>query len=698
MKCRHFLGEVVFLGWNSHLPCPYSVTCSQVDVSFAETCGSRTGELTATYLPFLFTSPEFGLCTLSEAEISQISTAASHLRAMAVAFASPERMDIPRQVDRSPSQSSSDVAAEASNLSCSAHTPDRNDSSNSDVDAQPHLALRSEEYRQLFRLPPEELLLRDFNCAFQESILLQGHMYLFVHYICFYSNIFGFETKKIIAFNEITSVKRAKMAGIFHNAIEIFAGGRKYFFASFLSRDEAFKLINDGWEQHGNVAKATTEQQESIPECSSQEKGFVAIEEVNTIKCPIDELESTDREKIASTSSASQVTPCVESDVEQDSDLPTNTDPSSSADSCTWKPENYDAPKVPEDYTKVAEAKLPIKVEEFFTLFFSDGAVNFTEAFHKRCGDKEFRCSSWHPHDKFGHARDVSFQHPIKMYLGAKFGSCQEVQKFRIYRDSNLVIETSQEINDVPYGDYFRVEGLWDVERNSNESQEGCILRVYVNVAFSKKTIWKGKIVQSTLDECREAYATWIDMAQEFLKQKPDKEGLDLAVSSVQNDEHQMEREARTEEPTDRSSNLAALPDSMDVNQRMGNLLEGIFIDATSITGFLRELVRKSYSFLNKQSRISLVVASAFVVIFLMQVSILVLLNRPQHVHVTYPVEYMGVVGSERSAENVAWLERRVHHLKDEMFMVEARLERLQHDHAALKAQLKGLEHHRRRR
>ncbi|PPD91197.1 hypothetical protein GOBAR_DD11859 [Gossypium barbadense] len=29
--------------------------------------------------------------------------------------------------------------------------------------------------------------------------------------------------------------------------------------------------------------------------------------------------------------------------------------------------------------------------------------------------------------------------------------------------DSHLVIETSQEISDVPYGDYFRVEGLCDV-------------------------------------------------------------------------------------------------------------------------------------------------------------------------------------------------------------------------------------------
>ncbi|GLU00373.1 hypothetical protein SLE2022_177500 [Rubroshorea leprosula] len=625
---------------------------------------------------------------------------------MAVAAASSETIDPPSVMDRSPSQSLSDGAAEPSNLSCSAGTPDRNEPSNSssnpnrDVDVQSQLALRSEEYRQLFRLPPEEVLVQDFNCAFQESILLQGHMYLFVHYICFYSNIFGFETKKTIAFNEITSVKRAKTAGIFPNAIEIIGGGRKYFFASFLSRDDAFKLINDGWEQHSNGAEAAIEQQESISESSSQENGFVAIEKVNSFKCPIDELDTADRDKAASTSSASQFSPNLENDleVENDLDLPINTDPSSSLDTCIWKPENFDAPKVPEDYAKVAEAKFPIKVEEFFNLFFSDSAVSFVEAFHKRCGDKEFRCSSWYPHDKFGHARDVSFQHPIKFYLGAKFGSCQEVQKFRIYRNSHLVIESSQKINDVPYGDYFLVEGLWHVEKNTDRSLEGCALRVYINVAFSKKTIWKGKIVQSTLDECRETYASWIDMAREILKQKPDKEGLNVALSSVQNGDHPMGKEARTQEPSERSPNLSELPDSMDGNQQMGNLLDRSFIDATSITTLLRELVRKSYSFLNNQSRFSLVVAIAFVVIFLMQMSILVLINRPQHVHVTYPVEYMGGMGGEWSTENVAWLERREHHLKDEMLMLGARLERLQHDYAALKAQLEGLEHPRKRR
>lgn len=36
-----------------------------------------------------------------------------------------------------------------------------------------------------------------------------------------------FVLQKIIPFHEVTSVKRAKTAGIFPNAIEIFAGGKK---------------------------------------------------------------------------------------------------------------------------------------------------------------------------------------------------------------------------------------------------------------------------------------------------------------------------------------------------------------------------------------------------------------------------------------------------------------------------------------
>lgn len=72
------------------------------------------------------------------------------------------------------------------------------------------------------------------------------------------------------------------------------------------------------------------------------------------------------------------------------------------------------------------------------------------------------------------------------------------------------------------------------------------------------------------------------------------------------------------------------------------------------------------------------------------------LLARPQHIHVNPQADYMNSMGGGvggRSSEAMAWMEKRIHHLKDEMYMVESRLERMRHEHALLKAELKDLEH-----
>uniref|UniRef100_A0A803NYG2 VASt domain-containing protein n=1 Tax=Cannabis sativa TaxID=3483 RepID=A0A803NYG2_CANSA len=609
----------------------------------------------------------------------------------------------PSSMEPSPSRLSSETAYDSSSLPA---TPDRDD-------LQTATILRSEEYRQLFRLPPEEVLIEDFNCAFQENILIQGHMYLFVHYICFYSNIFGYETKKMIPFHEVTSVRRAKTAGIFPNAIEIYAGSKKYFFGSFLSRDEAFKLINDGWLQHSNGAKLITDQ-DSVSVASSQENGAV-IEEVTSIIQAVDEVDSNNRkldisiaqdfvapsnvEDVAATTTIAELQDIVEQDIV----IVPETKSSSSTTSSILKQEDCEAPKIAEGYTMVAESQFPIKVEDFFNYFFSDDAVSFVESFHSNCGDKEFKCNTWYPHDKFGHARDVSFLHPIKLYFGAKFGGCQETQKFRLYKNSHLVIETSQEVSDVPYGDYFHVEGLWDVKRDADESKEGCFLRVYLNVAFSKRTVWKGKIVQSTLEECREAYGTWIKMAHELLKKKNlAKQKEENAVATVvPTSEVPSEREAKhleSSEMINESSEqlrVQNVSDFVAVNRHVNSLCQAKLGGVSSFVSWLTEFMMRMYSSMKTQSNLSLAVAIIFFVILLMQLSILALLARPQHIHVHAPAEYnMGMDsklgGGRLSSEALIWLEKRMHHLKDEMYMVEARLERMRHEHSFLKSQLEN--------
>ncbi|XP_054794902.1 protein VASCULAR ASSOCIATED DEATH 1, chloroplastic-like isoform X2 [Prosopis cineraria] len=380
---------------------------------------------------------------------------------MAVAAAEAGGMSEPQtqRMDAPPSGSLSGIPSSSS----PSNGLDRSHSSNSlqnprqdaEIDESPDV-LKSEEYRQLFRLPPEEVLIEDFNCALQENILIQGHMYLFVNFICFYSNIFGFETKRVIPLDEVTSVRKAKTAGLFPNAIEIFAGGKK----------------------------------EAISESSSQENGFIAIEKANNSEILDNESLATNLSK----DNSSQDNESMEVSEQQSGVTDVTETVSNNADlgaTWNWKEENIDAPKIPEAYTNVAESKFPIKVEDFFRYFLSDNAVNFHELFHERCGDKDLKCTSWQSQE-VGYTREKSFQHPIKLYLGAKFGGCHEVQTLRIYKNSHVVLETSQEVSGVPYADYFRVEGWWDVQKDNNESKECCVLRVYVDVAFSKNTIWKG--------------------------------------------------------------------------------------------------------------------------------------------------------------------------------------------------------------
>ncbi|CAI9101246.1 OLC1v1038523C1 [Oldenlandia corymbosa var. corymbosa] len=607
-------------------------------------------------------------------------------------------------MERSPSRRVAD--APSSDNSSPSGTPDRSSqldrspSASRQLDFQNQSALRSKEYRQLFGLPEDEVHIQDFNCALQENMLLQGHMYLFSNYICFYANFLSFETKKVIPFHEVTCVKRAKVAGIFPTAIEISTEEKKFFFASFLSREEAFKLISDGWSKKCKQVNTITDQQEVQYGINSQENDRDAVEEV---ECSSPSMNDSDRNTGGVTSedltipdeADGGVSPAVVGLLDKVEEVETvqSTACTSSTKSVVWEEEDCDAPEVPASFTMVAESKFPIKVEEFFNFFFSDEAVDFQDSFHIRCGDKDFKCTEWHHDGKHGHTREVSFQHPIKLYLGAKFGGCQEVQKYRICRNSHLMVETSQEINDVPYGDYFRVEGLWHVKRDDHGSKEGCLLSVYTNVNFSKKTIFKGKIVQSTVDECRDAYATWIDLAHELLKQKKVQEEV-----LVQNGQVPLQKEeisVKQVEESSEASGLRSFPSSKSGREDDVDTSGGSERGRILGTSLVRDRLAKLCSSMKVQSPVSLfLVLGIAVILLLMQISILTLLSRPQQIQVIPQADWTYGVnrGTIESASDFALLDRKIKNLKEEMHIFESLLERMQQEHASLKSRLSELE------
>ena len=100
----------------------------------------------------------------------------------------------------------------------------------------------------LFRL--HRIPVSDFSCALSAEILLHGRIYICTDCVCFYSNIFGIETKRCLPFSRFIQVK-SRQSLLVLPLLEITIRTRKgqekvLLFTSFFarSRDECFDLIS----------------------------------------------------------------------------------------------------------------------------------------------------------------------------------------------------------------------------------------------------------------------------------------------------------------------------------------------------------------------------------------------------------------------------------------------------------------------
>uniref|UniRef100_A0A8C5PD07 GRAM domain containing 1B n=1 Tax=Leptobrachium leishanense TaxID=445787 RepID=A0A8C5PD07_9ANUR len=108
---------------------------------------------------------------------------------------------------------------------------------------------RNEDFRKLFKqLPETERLIVDYSCALQRDILLQGRLYLSENWICFYSNIFRWETLLTVRLKDICSMTKEKTARLIPNAIQLCTDTEKHFFTSFGARDRTYMMMFRLWQ------------------------------------------------------------------------------------------------------------------------------------------------------------------------------------------------------------------------------------------------------------------------------------------------------------------------------------------------------------------------------------------------------------------------------------------------------------------
>ncbi|KAJ1948969.1 GTPase activating protein (GAP), partial [Linderina macrospora] len=114
-----------------------------------------------------------------------------------------------------------------------------------DVPADRKMRAATTTFRQTFDV--NENLVNYYSCALQKGLMMhQGWLYLSENYFCFYSYIFGSETKVMFQLREIKDLSKAKsMGGARDDAIEVTTkDGQNYWFSNLFHRDETFDLLS----------------------------------------------------------------------------------------------------------------------------------------------------------------------------------------------------------------------------------------------------------------------------------------------------------------------------------------------------------------------------------------------------------------------------------------------------------------------
>ncbi|KAJ3007930.1 hypothetical protein HKX48_008865 [Thoreauomyces humboldtii] len=122
-------------------------------------------------------------------------------------------------------------------------TSEDKDTDEKSNDAKFRAASRS--WRQIFHMSEDERLVNFYSCSYHKKLMNQGWMYISVSYLCFYSFVFGVETKVVIELKDIQELEKDKSKrGVVNDAIRIkLRNQAEHMFSNLFHRDETFDLL-----------------------------------------------------------------------------------------------------------------------------------------------------------------------------------------------------------------------------------------------------------------------------------------------------------------------------------------------------------------------------------------------------------------------------------------------------------------------
>ncbi|XP_070606048.1 protein Aster-C isoform X2 [Erythrolamprus reginae] len=442
---------------------------------------------------------------------------------------------------------------------------------------------RNDEFKKQFaHLPDLERLVVDYACALQKDILLQGRLYLSENWICFYSNIFRWETMISIALKDITFMTKEKTARLIPNAIQIATEGEKFFFTSFSARDRTYLNIFRLWQNallekkltkrefwqlvhqsYGSELGLNIEEMESIYSSSedngqlrsnlSDESGDKEPAKVVDIVQESTTLTEVETEFLTGNSHLEVAEPeeCYYDKQEKRnslipseeklSDVPHKVSVQSLDINENFPKEESSASESDEAEEAILECELHGKLfinrifrigaDKLFEMLFTNS--HFMQTYLRTRNITDIVSSSWNQDNRGNELRTLTYTIILNNPLTGKFTTATEKQVLhkRSHKDRSYQVDAEVVTHDVPYHDYFYTVNSYSI---SHISSQKCRLRISSDVKY-KKQPWgfvKNIIEKNTWGGIKENFKQLESelLVEEYAINKPIEDPANLGV------------------------------------------------------------------------------------------------------------------------------------------------------------------------
>jgi len=374
---------------------------------------------------------------------------------------------------------------------------------------------KSEDFKRIFKdVPDDERLVVDYSCALQKEILVHGRLYASQNFLCFYANIFRWETNVTIKWKDVSAITKEKTALVIPNAILISTKNEKSFFTSFAARDKTFLMLFRVW-QNALLDQPMSNQEmwQWVHQCYGEELGLTSDDDDYNYIAP-----GTEDEKLSAPLSVESFTEdCtttvldlgITSDnltmeerhdtdnqsinqldhrsLAPDSQLPTDMSDTTESDvekNCKF--EKSSCTSIHEG-RQVMNEVIPMHIDQLFTLLFTSS--KFFLDFHASRKTTDLTQTAWshNPMDNTK-TRIVNLTVALSQAVGPKTSQVTETQvMLPCSKAGSLYAIDLESINaGIPYADSFSLLSHYCIQKIS-ETQTSLV--VYAQIKY-RKSVW----------------------------------------------------------------------------------------------------------------------------------------------------------------------------------------------------------------